>query len=133
MLTTILLSHCHSNIKTTDFSCGLKAKVKITFNIKSLKSSQAKFCFHHPRILVKVRLFDFPSVCVWIICREKSEKKIGNEKAKARGRAKRFSNKLKEPQSQQSALWETIGTHNKSLLVICTHRDTHGCECMSTM
>ncbi|XP_039477547.1 ryanodine receptor 2 [Oreochromis aureus] len=47
---------------------------------------------------------------------KKSEKKIGNEKAKARGRAKRFSNKLKEPQSQQSALWETIGTHNKSLL-----------------
>ncbi|XP_069548702.1 ryanodine receptor 2 [Brachyistius frenatus] len=42
-----------------------------------------------------------------------SEEKTGNEKAERRWRAKRCS---RETQSPNSALWEMISTHNKSLL-----------------
>ncbi|XP_040906318.1 ryanodine receptor 2 [Toxotes jaculatrix] len=48
--------------------------------------------------------------------RKESEKKTGKEKADAGWRAKRCSNKSEEPESQHSALWETISTCNKSLL-----------------
>ncbi|XP_028278418.1 ryanodine receptor 2 [Parambassis ranga] len=47
---------------------------------------------------------------------KESEKKTGHEKAEASWRAKQCSNKSKEAQSQHFALWETISTHNKSLL-----------------
>ncbi|XP_051233720.1 ryanodine receptor 2 [Dicentrarchus labrax] len=47
---------------------------------------------------------------------KESEKNTGKEKAEAEWRAKRSSNKSEEPESQQSALWEIISTHNKSLL-----------------
>ncbi|XP_041802824.1 ryanodine receptor 2-like [Chelmon rostratus] len=47
---------------------------------------------------------------------KESEKKTGKERAEAEWRDNRCSNKSEEPQSQQSALWETISTHNKSLL-----------------
>lgn len=54
-----------------------------------------------------------------------SEERTGNEKTEAAWRAKRSSNKSDEPESQHSALWETISTCNKSLLVMYTH--THAC------
>ncbi|XP_078017038.1 ryanodine receptor 2 [Epinephelus lanceolatus] len=44
------------------------------------------------------------------------EEKTRKEKAEAEQRAKRCSNKSEEPESQHSALWEMISTHNKSLL-----------------
>ncbi|XP_071336383.1 ryanodine receptor 2 isoform X3 [Trachinotus anak] len=47
---------------------------------------------------------------------KESEKKTGNEKVEAGWRAKRCSNKLEEPESQHSAIWETINSCNKSLL-----------------
>ncbi|XP_044070697.1 ryanodine receptor 2 isoform X3 [Siniperca chuatsi] len=47
---------------------------------------------------------------------KESEKKTVKEKAEAEWRAKRCSNKSEEPESQHSALWEMISTHNKSLL-----------------
>ncbi|XP_068183975.1 ryanodine receptor 2 isoform X2 [Antennarius striatus] len=45
-----------------------------------------------------------------------SLKRTGQQRAEAEWSAKRCSNKLEEPQSQQSTLWETIMIHNKSLL-----------------
>ncbi|XP_059214929.1 ryanodine receptor 2 [Centropristis striata] len=45
-----------------------------------------------------------------------SEKKTGKAKAEAEWKAKRCSNKSEDPESQHSALWEMISTHNKSLL-----------------
>nr|XP_046257248.1 ryanodine receptor 2 isoform X2 [Scatophagus argus] len=47
---------------------------------------------------------------------KESEEKAGKERAEAKGRAKRCSNKSEDPESQQSALWEMISAHNKSLL-----------------
>lgn len=70
-------------------------------------------------IISDITTFDLPYVCGWTVCRQKeSEKKTGKERAEAEWRDNRCSNKSEEPQSQQSALWETISTHNKSLLVI---------------
>ncbi|XP_041866038.1 ryanodine receptor 2 isoform X2 [Melanotaenia boesemani] len=48
--------------------------------------------------------------------RKKCEEKTENVTAEAKCRAKRCSNKSKEPQSQHSALWEMMSLHNKSLL-----------------
>ncbi|TKS85783.1 Ryanodine receptor 2 [Collichthys lucidus] len=45
---------------------------------------------------------------------KESEKKSGKERMETR--ARRCSNKSEEPETQQSALWEMISTHNKSLL-----------------
>ncbi|KAM7408499.1 hypothetical protein PAMA_002295 [Pampus argenteus] len=45
-----------------------------------------------------------------------SEKKIGKENTKVDRRARRCSNESEQPESQHSALWEMISTHNKSLL-----------------
>uniref|UniRef100_A0A3P8S6G8 Ryanodine receptor 2 n=1 Tax=Amphiprion percula TaxID=161767 RepID=A0A3P8S6G8_AMPPE len=56
----------------------------------------------------------------------KSEKKTGNKKAEARWRAEKCPYRSKEPQNQHSALWETISTHNKSLLVMYKHTQ-HNC------
>ncbi|XP_034536962.1 ryanodine receptor 2 [Notolabrus celidotus] len=47
---------------------------------------------------------------------KESEKRTVHEAAEAEWRAKKCSNKSEEHESQRSALWETIGTHNKSLL-----------------
>ncbi|XP_022619295.1 ryanodine receptor 2-like isoform X4 [Seriola dumerili] len=47
---------------------------------------------------------------------KESDKKTRNEKVEAGWRAKRCSNKSEEPESQHSALCETISTCNKSLL-----------------
>ncbi|XP_028459753.1 LOW QUALITY PROTEIN: ryanodine receptor 2 [Perca flavescens] len=47
---------------------------------------------------------------------KESEKKITKEKAEAEWKAKTCSNKSEEPESQNSAFWEMISTHNKSLL-----------------
>ncbi|KAM9364976.1 ryanodine receptor 2 [Pholidichthys leucotaenia] len=45
-----------------------------------------------------------------------SDKEIGKKEAKERWRFNRCFNKSKEPQSPYSAFWETISTHNKSML-----------------
>ncbi|XP_068597641.1 ryanodine receptor 2-like [Brachionichthys hirsutus] len=47
---------------------------------------------------------------------KESQKKTGQQRAEAEWSAKRCSNKSEEPQSQQSAFWEMISTHNKCLL-----------------